>query len=234
MGQYKQKPLEEHELDELLEVAGGHSVKTEFYVQALAMTGMRVSELSHMRRSWLKADHGAAEGPRDWVELRVPGGDDPEAPDCECGDCRTKARWRARDALGDGASEEEWDALTEELLDEYWKPKSEAGARTIAVDADRQARFREVAWEYFDGRDGVDVRRETIWYHVTKLDDEVSFDTRVTSHALRHTWGTLAAKNKASQYYIQESMGHADIASSTTYIKMSGRMVREENSDVWD
>ena len=197
---YDRQPLEEHELEELLEAASLHSTTTEFIVRALARTGMRAAELAHMRVGWVEGD---------WDLIRL------QHTDCRCGDCRQKA------------SESE-----DRTLDDYWLPKSEAGARPIPVSQEH-GRFREVMADFFADRDRVGMSRQNVWYHCNKLNDEVSFDKPVLPHVLRHTFGTLAAYNGAEQAYIQDVMGHEDPSSSKAYIKMSGRQVSEMHEQVW-
>lgn len=197
-------PLSEDQLEELLEAANEKTLQTEFIVRTLARTGMRASELAHMQAGWVNEN--------DWqVEITPP------LPDCECQDCTSKA--------------EQSDTRD---LEDYWMPKSDAGLRVIPVSTKPEySRFREVLTEYFDKHDEVPVSRGSVYYHVEKMEDEVSFDCSLKPHDLRHTFGTLAAHQGATQSYLKDVMGHANIESTEVYIKLSGRQVREQHDDVW-
>lgn len=68
---WKREPLEEPEMESLLETAGDLDLELEFTVRGLIYTGMRASEFAHMRSDWV-----------DWQseEVRVPMSDGDWSP----------------------------------------------------------------------------------------------------------------------------------------------------------
>ena len=188
-------PLDERQLVELLEAASTQDHKTEFIVRTLCHTGMRASELAHMRASWC-----------DWHNDQV---HVPSFEDCDCSDCRTKAaRSKKR------------------TLDDYWRPKSDAGERAIPIDEDVDT-YRVIR-DFFKRHQAVDMSRKTIWERVRAMEDHVSFDRDIGPHHLRHTFGTTIAYNTEDPFYIKQVMGHADITSSQEYIKYTGAQLNEK------
>jgi site-specific recombinase XerD len=196
--------LEDHEIDELLEVAEGHTERTELTVRGLLRTGMRASEFAHLRDHWLLPNK---EVPRIQVPSHEP---------CDCSDCKMKAR-----QAGDT------DDL-EPKIREWWKPKSEAGARQVPVVHDR-------AWEMledFVGRHGgINVGRGAIWSRVEKLNDDLDLDEPLTPHILRHTYGTWMVRNGVGIETLQRVLGHANIQNTQVYLHLTGDRVAESVSD---
>ena len=112
-----------------MEAASAQDHETEFIVRTLCHTGLRASELAHMRAGWC-----------DWHNDQI---HIPEFEDCACSDCKTKAA-RAKDRS----------------IEEYWRPKSDAGVRAIPTDVDVDT-YR-VIQDYFKRREAVGLSRKTI------------------------------------------------------------------------
>mgnify|MGYP000513049313 CR=1 FL=1 len=65
---------------------------------------------------------------------------------------------------------------------------------------------------------------------VVRVAERTDLRKRVTPHVLRHTYGTLIARNGATAQYIRQTMGHADLSSANAYIEFTGRQLADE---VW-
>lgn len=187
-------PLDERQLEELLAAATQQDHETEFIVRTLCHTGMRASELAHMRASWC-----------DWHNDQI---HVPAFEDCDCSDCRTKAaRSKSR------------------TVEEYWRPKSDAGVRAIPIDVDVDT-YRLIR-DFFKRNEAVGLSRKTIWERVRGMEDHVSFDREIGPHHLRHTFGTTIAYNTEDLQYVKQVMGHADITSSQWYLRYTGSQLSE-------
>jgi Site-specific recombinase XerD len=136
----------------------------------------------------------------------------PAYQSCDCSYCRSQAKENDVD------------------VDEYWHPKSDAGARTIPVWHIGTLR---VMREYFKRNTTVGVTRQTIHDRVKRVAAETDIRRNVMPHVLRHTYGTMIAANGASAQFITQTMGHEDISSSGAYIQFSGRQLSKEADEIF-
>lgn len=144
----------------------------------------------------------------DWVnwqgeQIRVPA----HVP-CECSDCRSKA----------GQSKNR-------TIEDYWRPKTEMGARSIPV---RDPATWRVLREFFKRNEGYGVTRQTVDDRVKRVADEAGLRKKVSAHVLRHTYGTMIASRGATAQYIRQTMGHEDLSAASDYIRFVGRQLDEE------
>lgn len=114
--------------------------------------------------------------------------------------------------------------------DRGWTPKTEDAARTIPV---RDPDTLRVIREFFKRNDAVGVTRKAVYERVVRVAEATEIRKRVTPHVLRHTYGTLIARNGATAQYIRQTMGHADLSSANDYIEYTGRQLAAEADDVW-
>jgi len=224
--------LEEDELDEFLELAKTKTDRVRHTCVILARTGMRAAELAHMTEDWLRI--GSEE--RD-MQIHI------QSVDCECGDCRAKAKQMAKRMVADKKTEyEDEDKALEVALGRYWTPKSKRGTRTIPVkhrdarDAIRELFTTDKGRAMLGERNGVPafgVTRQTIWNRVRRVADELDAEEPVRPHTLRHTYASLAALKGATAPTIRDTLGHADISSSQRYIRFAGKQLDKQLDDVW-
>lgn len=135
--------------------------------------------------------------------VRVP----PHEP-CECSDCRQKA----------GSS-------SSRTIEDYWRPKTDMGARTIPV---RDPATWRVMRQFFKRNAEYGVTRQTVSDRVRDVAEESGLMKKVTPHVLRHTYGTMIAANGATAQYIRQTMGHEDLSAASDYIRYVGRQLDEE------
>lgn len=173
---WKREPLDDDELDELLDAAEGMGLKYDFTVRTLAYTGLRAAEFSQLESDWV-----------DWQDelLRVPA---------------------------------------------VASVKSSHAVRTIPVkDVDALRVMRE----YFKRHDRVGVSRQAIYKRVKAAARRTTIKKKVTPHVLRHTYGSMIARNGASPQYIRQTMGHADLSSANRYLQYTGTQLSDEAEDLF-
>lgn len=209
----KKRPLDERQLEQLLGTVSDMPRDYEVIVRLGAHAGLRASEMAHLKASWF-----------DWHNDQI---HVPEHDPCDagmhgepCADCRTKA-----------------ERSEKHTVDDYWRPKTEAGERPVPIGEDPDT--RRILRDYFKrherlvNRQGTPMSRQTIWSRVRDLNDEVSFDREFGPHHLRHTYGTIVAYNTEDPFFIKRVMGHADISSSQTYVEYTGTQVNEKSSGMF-
>lgn len=141
-------------------------------------------------------------------QLRVP-----RHEDCDCSGCRSKA-----------------DGSDERTLGDYWRPKTDKGARTIPVkDPDTWRVMRE----FFKRNDAYGVTRQTVGNRIDKAAERAGLRRNVMPHVLRHTYGTMIAKRGATAQYIRQTMGHEDLSTASEYIHYVGRQLDEEAGKIF-
>lgn len=111
-----------------------------------------------------------------------------------------------------------------------WTPKTDDAARTVPI---RDPDTLRVMREFFKRNEAVGVTRKAIYERVVRVAERTELRKRVTPHVLRHTYGTLIARNGATAQFIRQTMGHADLSSANDYIEYTGRQLAEEADDVW-
>jgi integrase/recombinase XerD len=215
--------LEPHEVDHVLEAAAEHSHRKELTVRALLETGMRASELAHIKPGWFLDD-------REPRAIQVPAHEP-----CNCTQCMDQAERNLERWCRNGPSEEEvtrdpeldesdlrpdvgspeYERMLEERRDEKWHPKSEAGERKIPVTDDR---LYEELREHVEEHDGFSAGRGGIWYRVRKVNDDLDLPKPVTPHVLRHTYGTGMARGEMPLERLQRAMGHASVENTQVYL----------------
>lgn len=149
----------------------------------------------------------------DWVlwqdeRLRIP-----RHEPCECSDCRSKA-----------------EGSDSRSLEEYWRPKTDFGARTIPV---KDPATWRVMREFFKRNGEYGVTRQTAGDRVKRVAEETSIKKNVSPHVLRHTYGTMIAARGATSQYIRQTMGHEKLDAAADYIRYVGRQLDEEADELF-
>lgn len=221
------RALQPLERKRLLEVAdntglGGITEKKRVTVRVLMHTGMRAAELSHLRLSWL-------DDSEDIPMVRIPG-----LEPCDCSYCQKQVRRnvdRNKSKPDDG--DDGFEAAVASDLAEYWKPKSQDGARPIPVHYpetwDLLVRHLE---EHGDGDDPqFDVGTYAIWKRVKAVNEHMDLEHDVTPHVLRHTFCAMFAENGEQLGNIAEMAGHASVDTTRRYAKMTGHVVARQTAE---
>lgn len=173
----------------------------ELFRIALA-TGMRRGELVALKRSRVDLRAAREEGTGRWLGLiRV-----------------AEAASRVR---GDDGRRET----------EFGDPKSEAGIRDLPLDADSTEILAGLLARHphelvFCYTDGSPLSPPQVSKKFTELARKAGLEG-VTFHSQRHTYGTTLADEGVDLFTLQELMGHADIASTRIYSRVSKERKRD-------
>lgn len=203
----RDKALDAIKFERLLRTARGfddyYDLQTEFVLLVCGRLGLRRGELAHMREAWI-----------DWRQRRIV---IPPHDRCTsgrdggvCGTCRQLAEQHVRHA--------DEDLVVEDVLGEWWRPKTEAAAREIPFAP--FPRVEIVIEEFFD--------RFSEWPHscqaVNRRLDTVIDETPgllrsdTTVHGLRATAATFHAGRGLNVFSLQQLMGWADLQTARKYI----------------
>ncbi len=93
------------------------------------------------------------------------------------------------------------------------------------LEPERWAR-RDDADAIFLNQRGGRLQRQGAWLVVRKAADEVGLGARLTPHVLRHSYATHMLDHGADIRTVQELLGHASIATTQVYTKVSGERLQ--------
>ena len=207
-----------------------------FVFYALIYTGLRISELVHLRNSWIDKK-------RHLITI-------PDKMKCDCSECSRKRKKIKKKAellaklKHEDTEETEKRIISRRLktkrkklsghqktvLDGYWVPKTKASARTIPIVPEAQ----KVIYPFFKQNKMVlDVfpARQYINNVLKRL--EKRSKVKLFPHALRGTFATMLASRKFTPYEITDTMGWSDINVAIFYIKLSGEVLSEAFEEKW-
>lgn len=153
----------------------------------------------------------------DWMDQQLPGFRIPTFQDCNCGYCETAASRRVDDT---GRSKHD-------LLEGYWSPKSQHGARPVVLETQRA---RDAVDRYFGEFGNVGLSYSTLYRRVVKiaeLTDGVN-PSELTPQVLRATSASFRAASGLPPSALQMMMGWHDPSVATFYVKVSGAQLHRE------
>lgn len=247
-------PLEDSELNEILDTADGEPIRDRFIIYALAFGGLRASAVAHMDESWMDYQNRHVEIPAYQPCSAGRGGDpcsecvkrlelinaDPEAVDTyadpldtwdgQGNSLKARARRYRRYAERPRLGKRRLNSILRDH-DGMWFPKSGAGTRPIPIKDDD-------AWKvlktWFSAHDSLMVTRQTVGNVVDRIASKSGIQRKVEPHEFRHTYGTRLAELGFSAYEIKDAMGHATLQQAEDYVKMSGRRIDDAFDEKWE
>lgn len=169
--------------------------------------GMRAGEICHMKADWINHE-------RNLIEI-------PSYDRCSCGYCRSCATQSMKKSGVD----------FEKDFAERWKPKTEAGARSIPYDfSDRVATVIELFFEEFGEYEH---SRVSINRRVDRVCEAAGMDPDdCYPHALRATAATHHAYRGLPPVALQSLMGWSNLGVARSYIKSSGGATRRALNEI--
>lgn len=87
--------------------------------------------------------------------------------------------------------------------------------------------FKDAKW-LFTNRSGGQMNRKTVQYIVKRFVTELGLDPKISPHKLRHTCATLLLEAGVDLRFIQEFLGHANIATTQIYAHVSSARLKRE------
>lgn len=179
--------------------------------------GLRANELVHLNKSWYDVREKAIQIPKH--DPCTSGSDG--AP---CGMCKQAAR--QRQDHGD-------DRDFEEIVAEYWQPKTGAAVRTIPVGW--SARCEEAVMLLLQMNDGYSYTYSTMKRRLDQAIDNAPMleDGCTTLHGLRGTAATYHAANGVDREPLKQMMGWTSERSPQKYLRINGNMTKRALSKVY-
>ena len=197
----RENVLSQDEIDGLLEAVDTRL--EDFVVRGLLYTGLRVSELVHVRKDWIDLDR--------WT-LTVP-----ESQPCKCRDCKRVLRNRKGEVIKPART---------------WKPKTKSGERTIPLVPEVREILEWFFNEHNAVMD-VFPYRQYINYTLDDVVDSARIGHPVFPHALRGTFATMMAERGFDIWEIKDTLGWKTIAPAEFYVRIAGERLRRAFEKKW-
>lgn len=164
-------------------------------IYGLLYTGMRIGELLHMTRNWVRWDLN---------KIFVPF----ERP-CSCRNCR-KARYRTDKKTGERKLVKPANT---------WRAKTESAVRAIPIAPELQP-VLSVFFRKYESLLDVFQYRELAWYRLKQLTKRAGVNWRIFPHLLRGCVASKLAGQDVSVYRLKELMGWKKIDMAAEYVKL--------------
>lgn len=182
-----------------------YALQCMFVIIVAGRLGLRRSEISHMRESWV-----------DWDDrmIRIP-----RHQDCECGDCRQKAEQSA---------DHNHVVDFQEALDYRWHPKTEMSVREIPFGFD--TRIELVMERFFEKYDEFPHSVMAVTRRVNRAAENAQGldEKNVYPHSLRATAASFHAGRGLGVVPLQSMFGWCNLATPMKYVKHSGKNTARE------
>lgn len=213
--------LREREFERLLlgagRLSGTDRIEARAAVLIMGRLGLRGGELIHLSESWIDWRHHLVRIPdHDSCTKGRDGG--------VCGSCRQAAEQRQQH--GD-------DRPVEEIVEDYWQPKTDAAVRDIPFDW--SVRVEVALEELLDEFDGWPTSFSTLQRRLEcslEAAPELSEDA-TTVHGLRGTAASYHAGNGLEMQSLKGMFGWRDNKTPNKYLSIDGEMVRRGLQEVY-
>lgn len=166
---------------------------------SLIYTGMRVSELIHMKKDWLYIRKG-------FIHI-------PESQECPCYECKKELKYRKSGNIRKPSG--------------VWMPKTEDGSRIIKILPELDELLNKY-FEEHDSIMEIAPNRVSVWRLLKELGKRAEIKHNLFPHAIRATFATILAEENIDIYTLKDIMGWKDINVAASYVKFSGIKVAKE------
>lgn len=197
----KENLLTDAEAEQLLEACQGFEAV--FLVSMLLYTGMRISELIHMRRSWIDWKMGL---------IRIP-----KEQSCGCVFCERELR-NVKGQITKPSG--------------VWRPKTPEAVRPIPIVSEVEGILREFLSKHEEVMDIIP-SRGAAYYRLRWIAKRTDIGHQVFPHACRGTFATLLARKGFNSFELMSIMGWKSIKTAEAYIKLSGAAVKQAFKEKW-
>ena len=105
-------------------------------------------------------------------------------------------------------------------------PKAQAALETYLEDAREELLKGTISDLLFVYCSGNLMSRQGFWKLIKQYAAKAGIETDITPHTIRHSFAAHLVQNGADLKAVQEMMGHADIATTQTYLNLSVNHVK--------
>ena len=105
-------------------------------------------------------------------------------------------------------------------------PKAQAALETYLKDAREELLKGTISDLLFVNCSGNLMSRQGFWKLIKQYAAKAGIETDITPHTIRHSFAAHLVQNGADLKAVQEMMGHADIATTQTYLNLSVNHVK--------
>jgi len=194
--------LTEEEIEKLKKSARG--LREKFVVYMLLYSGMRISELVHMRRDWVDFRRGIIYIPK-------------EQP-CRCSPSCRKPLFNRKGEMTKPPN--------------TWKPKTSASVRAIPIVPEIEDVLTKFFSKYRSVMDCIP-SRGSAHYILRKVARRAGINHPVFPHALRGTYATTLAAKGFTPFEIRDALGWKTIEPATHYIRLAGERLKKAFEEKW-
>ena len=174
-----------------------------FLVYVLLYTGMRVSEVVHMKLSWVNFDRGI---------ITIP-----ESQPCRCQECKA-ALYNRKGKMTKPA--------------DTWKPKTSSSARVIPVVPEVEDVLKSFFSKHKVVMDVVP-SRGSAYHTLKVVARRAGIKHPVFPHALRGTFATMLAVKKFGVFELKDALGWKTIAPAEFYVRLAGEEMKQVFKEKW-
>lgn len=213
-------------------------LEARFVIYCSGRLGMRGGEIAHIKEEWLKRDRNLIKIPRHSNCNK--GKFEGEV----CGYCRRRikdylesrnlsieeAKQNIIEETPDRISDEVIQEMAEERVEEnnleysdvvsdWWKPKTNASARSIPYDFN--VRLQMCINSFFEDYSKFPLSKSSLNRRIEKAKEKSDLSKRIYPHSLRATAATTHASRDVSPYALMSIMGWRDMDTARKYISAS-------------
>ncbi|GAI15715.1 unnamed protein product, partial [marine sediment metagenome] len=167
-------------------------IVNKFLLLMMGMLGLRIGEIIHMKKTWVDFE-------REMITI-------PPHEPCDCNYCIKCMKRKVKCK----------NITPQEVMKECWKPKTEAGARSIPFGFDPEV--REVLEKFMTKYKKCPLSVRQIQHRIRQL-GELAGLSPMTSHALRAYAITKFAYDGVNTVTLQTVMGWNDLSTADTHIR---------------
>lgn len=243
-----------NEIDMVMKYIDDYKLNIEkFIFVCLTYGGFRVSELSHMRRSWIHVNDEYTK------QLNVNFIQIPEKGEyCDCRDCKLQHFLEEEVKKGGVKYTKQWYQEIRKNLDydklegRYWQPKTPSGVRKIPIVYDI---FQNEVIRFYTNKDKLGRTRYGVWNIINRLSDNIwgskevfnskkdkherVLNRKLYPHALRATAASLWALKGINATALKSIMGWSNIEIADIYVKsdeaqalLTAKNIAEKNRSI--
>lgn len=185
-------------------ISSAVDLRERFVVNMLLFSGMRVSELIHMRADWVNFDRGVIFVPKE--------------QNCTCSPECIKPLFNKKGKMTKPPK--------------TWEPKTESSMRAIPIVPEIEDLLKGFFIKYKTVMECIP-SRGSAHHTLRKVKKRAKLSHPIFPHALRGTYATILASKDFSPFEIREALGWKTIEPATHYIRLAGERIKRAFEEKW-